>query len=439
MAALLSSGGIAGAQCELTGPADLVIARIDSVMRYGSMDGLTAFSLGTTFSNHGAEPADWTAATNDHPVVVANLYRLRDGALKQIGSSWATHGSSVISTLLDCPSCDPAPSFTALGSGCSSPQSSSYNGGQSSLGPRSVIDPLTGSFPFPHAAPPVQNLLSRRLQVQTADLNPSLNPDSRYFVEVQVICADDAVGGNGDDNVSWREVTIVPQSGGWTLLLAGQTQVGESVAHAWQQWADGVTIAVHDDPGVGRVVVAARVSPVGASWRYEYTVHNLSVARSIGSVAVPKSNNAQIIDLAFHGAPQHSGEPFESAPWTSAVSAGEVSWSTASFDRNPQAFALRWGMLDTFAFTSDAGPAPVSIRLGLFASGSPAEIFLPLPGPAQLCPADLDGNGAVDFLDALAVLAAWGPCGICEADIDQSGDVGFGDLLALLAAWGECD
>ncbi|MBT8485739.1 MAG: DUF1929 domain-containing protein, partial [Phycisphaerae bacterium] len=54
-------------------------------------------------------------------------------------------------------------------------------------------------------------------------------------------------------------------------------------------------------------------------------------------------------------------------------------------------------------------------------------------------PADVDGDGDVDFSDLLAVVSAWGPCPApptpCPADVDGSGDVGFGDLLAVIAGW----
>ena len=54
------------------------------------------------------------------------------------------------------------------------------------------------------------------------------------------------------------------------------------------------------------------------------------------------------------------------------------------------------------------------------------------------CATDLDGSGAVDFPDLLAVLAAWGPCRACAEDFDNDGAVGFQDLLLLLASWGAC-
>ena len=58
--------------------------------------------------------------------------------------------------------------------------------------------------------------------------------------------------------------------------------------------------------------------------------------------------------------------------------------------------------------------------------------------PSDACPADLDGSGAVDFGDILAILTAWGNKGGPE-DLDQSGAVDFGDLLVVLGSWGPCE
>ncbi len=56
----------------------------------------------------------------------------------------------------------------------------------------------------------------------------------------------------------------------------------------------------------------------------------------------------------------------------------------------------------------------------------------------DFCPADLDGSGAVDISDLIAVLTAWGNKGGPE-DLDGSGTVDFGDLLIVLDSWGVCD
>ncbi len=65
------------------------------------------------------------------------------------------------------------------------------------------------------------------------------------------------------------------------------------------------------------------------------------------------------------------------------------------------------------------------------------EAVIAQPVPAD-CPADVDGDGAVDFDDLLSVIADWGPCPGCSADVDGDGTVDFDDLLATLAAFGPC-
>lgn len=54
-------------------------------------------------------------------------------------------------------------------------------------------------------------------------------------------------------------------------------------------------------------------------------------------------------------------------------------------------------------------------------------------GAGQL--ADIDGDGAVTFLDLLEVLGNWGPCAGCPADIDADWSIGFPDLTSVLAAF----
>jgi len=57
------------------------------------------------------------------------------------------------------------------------------------------------------------------------------------------------------------------------------------------------------------------------------------------------------------------------------------------------------------------------------------------------CPSDLSGDGMVDTVDLLAVLAAWGTCPVgepCPEDLDGNGAVDTVDLLELLGDWGPC-
>ena len=54
------------------------------------------------------------------------------------------------------------------------------------------------------------------------------------------------------------------------------------------------------------------------------------------------------------------------------------------------------------------------------------------------CPADLDGNRAVDGADLGSMLSGWGTCSACAADLDHDGAITGADLGLLLAAWGAC-
>ncbi|MFO0873233.1 MAG: hypothetical protein U0575_04595 [Phycisphaerales bacterium] len=56
--------------------------------------------------------------------------------------------------------------------------------------------------------------------------------------------------------------------------------------------------------------------------------------------------------------------------------------------------------------------------------------------PAPPCPADLDGNGAVDGADLGLLLGQWGVGG--SGDLDGNGIVDGADLGLLLGAWGPC-
>jgi len=50
-------------------------------------------------------------------------------------------------------------------------------------------------------------------------------------------------------------------------------------------------------------------------------------------------------------------------------------------------------------------------------------------------PGDANGDGIVNVLDLLAVLAAWGPCPACPADVTGDGVVNVLDLLDVLGHW----
>ena len=56
--------------------------------------------------------------------------------------------------------------------------------------------------------------------------------------------------------------------------------------------------------------------------------------------------------------------------------------------------------------------------------------------PVEPIPGDVDGDGDVDVVDLLAIIAAWGPCPGCPADVNGDGLVNVTDLLITIANWG---
>jgi hypothetical protein len=63
---------------------------------------------------------------------------------------------------------------------------------------------------------------------------------------------------------------------------------------------------------------------------------------------------------------------------------------------------------------------------------------LGLGGGGDDCPTDIDGSGATDVGDLLAMIAQWGPCSGCAGDLDGNGSVDVSDLLTAIGAWGPC-
>ncbi|MDZ4828584.1 MAG: dockerin type I repeat-containing protein [Phycisphaerae bacterium] len=68
--------------------------------------------------------------------------------------------------------------------------------------------------------------------------------------------------------------------------------------------------------------------------------------------------------------------------------------------------------------------------------GVPGQQYFVIPGAAAPCPADLNGDGAVDGADLGSLLGNWGGAG--TGDINSDGTVNGADLALLLGAWGSC-
>jgi len=395
--------------CEAGESPDLIIGDIQEKARYGVIGDITAFAIANNTCNQGTCQASWAASTAEHPVFAQNMFRLKDDRFEQIGQSWVKHGFTALQQTLCSTACLSSGSGSYLGVNCSDPYSASLNGSQARLGPKFEVNPATGVFPYPPTnGSQTGDTIYKRLQVHNGDLDPALNPGAMYFVEIQVVSHDDAMGLNHQNNVTYRPVNVTATAGAFDLALtAGASQRQKAAIEAWGALDPTVVTTSISDGANGRILVAAKATSMFANWHYEYAVQNLTSARAIRSFRVPIPAGALVSNIGFHDVDYHSGEPFSGTDWTATVDANFVTFTTESWETNPNANALRWGTLYNFRFDTRSGPVTDAVRLDLFTPGSPGSITASILTPNACvvngicagsetcgnCPADCAGQG----------------------------------------------
>ncbi len=453
-------GGLAG------GAPDVIVSSMAAAIvntTYSAVGDISPYSMTSVSCNIGTAPAIWIDISdpnspqwdlrNQHPVIGQNMYRLQGGRFEQIGMSWLKHGFCAA----DQPSCgSPYQGIAScdwLGLFATDTYSSTRNGTQSFLGPRSEVNPWTGVYPYPYIKGwnLSGNGIYKRLQVRTSDLDPGLNEGALYFGEVQYICTDEPPE-NRYNNVSYRRIVVGTFNGStqkWNLSATGGTIVTEPAINAWRTNDPQVVLTNIDVPNDGRLILGSRVTDLGGgNWNYEYALYNMNADRAVQAFGVPMASGMAINDMGFHDVDYHSGEDYSSVDWTQSVDAAYATWATLTHAQNINANALRWGTTYNFRFTSPNPPKYRMLRVDYFKPGDVAGTTVRALGPTN-CPADIApnngvGDGNVNVSDLLAVIAAWGPCPMptdCPADIAPLGGddvVNVSDLLAVIGAWGSC-
>lgn len=385
--AALTLAGPAQAQFPCSTPApgpDLAVGRVSGSQLWGTAGGQSSYSFGTTICNLGTAPAAYETNAVAHPVMGQNLYRIENGRLEQIGMGWMRHAFTPLQQNFCC-SCTAA-AFGFLGPGCSDANSSSTYGGQESLGPRSLVNGFTGSFPYPFPTlGQTGDAIYKRLQAPTTGIDPSLHPSAIYVGEVFVVDASDAAAGNGQNGFSWQPLTrsSFPTGGAYRLLTNGPSNALQPAIHAWQAQEPAVVLRNMQVVGEGLFVAASHAIPNGdGTWRYEYAVQNVNSDFSGQSFSL-NVGTATVTDVGMSFPAYHSGEPYTNAPWTATNSGGSVTFQCARFAQNQNANALRFGTTYSFWFTADEPPILGDARLALFKPGNPGIQTVQLQRPSD--------------------------------------------------------
>ncbi|MDG1899121.1 MAG: dockerin type I domain-containing protein [Phycisphaerales bacterium] len=402
----VTAGGNQGTVCNGVGP-DVIVGAISGISNYSSVAGIEAFAFGTDSCNIGSEELLWNSGSNQKPIIGQSVYRLKDGRLEQLAQGWLKHGFFALSDDLCGCSCAGTDGST-LGVGCSDLYNSGLNGQQTNMGPKYEVNAFTGDYPYP-----ATNLntsgdgIYKRVQVKISDIDPSQDGGGQYFVEGQYVSPDDAAAGNGDNNGSWRELTVSGSGGTWNFNYLGDTFREQQAIYAWAANDSGVDISQVRVENEGLVLLGSKVTDLGGGlYDYEYAVQNFNSDRSIGSVRVPISDGAQVSNIGFHDVDYHSGSPIDGSDWSGAVGGGYVTWECPEeYDDNIWANAIRWGTMYNFRFRTNVAPTSGNLLdLGIFKPAAGNSNAMVAQGAAYLPTGDVqfvdcNDNGVADDED----------------------------------------
>ncbi len=423
---------------------DLIIADLPGGISHwtssGAVNGKHAYSFGITFCNIGSAQAQWINNNPNHPITVHNLYRLSNGAIEQIGMSWVHHEFFPLQQA-HCGTCSAA-AGSLLGVGCSTVSSASIVGSQSNNSSRAEINAATGTPTIPSPTQPATgNAIFKRLQAAETDL---ATPNAQYFADLLTLHTGDAAAGNDENNASYRRVLINPTT--FAMTFSGATERASTILDAWKANANGAgapdpfirITAINSSQDDGLILIGSRAHEVSPGlWQYTYAILNHSSNRAIASVIIPKPVSAPITNAYFNAPQYHSGDPYSNTPWPVQITPAAVAWSTETFNANPNANAVRWGTLYTYAFQTSAPPVySTAATLYPFLPGGSTGVHNPAlitPGPHP-CPGDANGDNLVNFTDINFILSNFGQSGVAlPGDVNADQTVNFADLNLTLS------
>lgn len=454
------SQGCPGSGMQSTGP-DVIVGELANnpfsnpgdIANYTNDTGYDAVSCGTVSCNLGNVALNWQGSpSSTHPVISQNLFRLKlvsgSNRFEHIGVGWLKHGFEAWAENNCCATCNDVAGSVHLGVGCSDPYSASRNGGQSSLGPRWVVNATTGVHTHPGGYPAATGNTGRRVKIKTSDLavssgsNP-LTVEPRFYSEGQYVAADDAAANNKNNNASYRPMGVSGGPTNFTFVKIGSTQRQQAGIRAWKDFDSSVVetdVIVPEDAGANALVMmAAQATDLGGGiWHYEFAVHNLNSDRCVGGFTVPVSGYATVTNIGFHDVDYHSGDglanvtrdgtDWPATDWATQNSSEKVSWGVAQdYATNNNGNGIRWGTLYNFRFDANIAPTNGDVTLTQYKVVNNVSATTVIPASVSCTRGDINGDGAIDGIDIqlftdLRMSGGGSPQQRCAADVELSAD-----------------
>jgi hypothetical protein len=334
----------------------------------------------TKFTNLGQPFGD------QHPFLVWQMLRLRDGVLEPLGQSDLKHAFATGNTGCEIGACTDS---HILGLGCADFYGTSTNNAPAALAPRSELTAATASWAhcggiashFDANGDCVQDFFgagedafTHGMLVAEADL---LVPGAQYFVEAFYIVRDDIDVFN---SMGYREVAPAKPVSLWTFATLGDYMQGP-VINTWVN--PGAPGAAADnrvlDTGEGQLQLAVRVLPVPGNpsrHRFAYALQNHDFDRRIRSVHIPFDNAVAAVDNPIFV----DGDGVADNDWTPAIGPQGITWTAPS--ATVPAAELDYASLVSLRFDSTVAGAAACSSLGVQETGEAMTLGLRTMAPA---------------------------------------------------------
>jgi hypothetical protein len=344
---------------------------LSSMGRTGTFPtGKTGFAMSTTSCNVGTAVIDWYAPMDKrHPVIAQNLYRIMNNRFEQIGFAWLKHG--FLSTNSNgCGTCQQPPGGgNQLGLNCSDTYGTFNNSDRFYLGERKEVNPLAGTWECRKSwfSNYIDDCVRRnngsgldavahRLEVLDADLNVT---GAEFWYEAYYLTKDDI---NKYNNVGYRRATVNWTGSQWSTTT-NTNLVRDIALKVWDPNAVRATPNSEGDVWVG----VRTIDLGGGQWKYLYAVYVHDLDRQVREVAIPIVNGANVTNIAFRDVDQTGANQ-----WAGSYANGLVTFSTSTFQQDPNANSLTYSTVFNFEFDANVAPAAAPIIIGQFKPGNVA-------------------------------------------------------------------